>query len=70
MGLQFFGKTQMLAYMLISQALCLGHIVLHGLEALLHVRLVFPQQINCHLKSTSLKDLLRGMIFLSQLSIQ
>ena len=31
---------------------------------------VFAQQINCRLKSTSLKDLLRGMIYLSQLSIQ
>ena len=55
--------------MLISQALCLTHIVLHGLEALLHV-LPVAQQINCRLKSTSLKDLLRGMIFVSQLSIQ
>ena len=70
MELQFFEKTQILAYMLISQALCLGHIVLHGLEALLHVFPVFAQKINCGMKSTSLKDLLRGMIFLSQLSIQ
>ena len=30
---------------------------------------VFAQQINCRLKSTSLKDFLRGMIYLSQLSI-
>ena len=55
---------------LISQALCLGHIVLHGLEALLHVLPVFAQKINCRLKSTPLKDWLRGMIFLSQLLIQ
>ena len=55
---------------LISQALCLGHIVLHGLEALLHVLPVFTQKINCRLKSTPLKDWLRGMIFLSQLLIQ
>ena len=33
----------------------LGHIVLYGLEALLHVRPVFHQQINCRLKSTPLK---------------
>ena len=70
MELQFFEKTQILASMLISQALCLGHVVLHGSEALLHVLPVFAQQINCRVKQTSLKDLLRGMIFLSQLSIQ
>ena len=56
--------------MLVSQVLCLGHIVRHGLEALLHVLPVFDQQKNCGLRSTSLKDFLRGMIFLSQLSIQ
>ena len=33
----------------------LGHIVLYGLEALLHVRPVFHRQINCRLKSTPLK---------------
>ena len=47
--------------MLISQALCLGHIVLRGLEALLHVHPA--QQTNYHLKSTPLKELLRGTIF-------
>ena len=31
---------------------------------------IFAQQINCRLKSTPSKDLLRGMLFLSQLSIQ
>ena len=62
--IQFFEKTQTLVYILILQALYLGHIVLHELEALLHVHLVFAQQINCSLKSTPLKDLLSGMIFL------
>ena len=55
--------------MLISQGKYLGHIVLHGLEILLHVHPVYAQQTNCCLKSTPLKDLLPGMIFLSQLSI-
>ena len=50
--------------------LCFGHIALYGLEALLHVHLSFVQQINCRLKSTPLKYLLRGMVFLSQLSYQ
>ena len=50
--------------------LCLAHIVLYGLGALLHVHLSFAQQINCRLKSTPLKYLLRGMVFLSQLSYQ
>ena len=36
-GITIFEKVQILAYTLISQALCLGHIVLHGLEALLVV---------------------------------
>ena len=50
--------------------LCLGHIVLYRLGALLHVYLSFVQLINCRLKSTPLKYLLRGMVFLSQLSYQ
>ena len=50
--------------------LCFGHIALYGLEALLHVHLSFVQQINCRLKSTPLKYLLRGMVFLSQLLYQ
>ena len=50
MELQFFEKTQILASMLISQTLCLGHVVLHGSEALLHVLPVFAQQINCRVK--------------------
>ena len=41
MELQFFEKTQILAYMLILQAFCIEHIVLHGLEALLLVLPVF-----------------------------
>ena len=42
----------------------------HGSEALLRLLPVFTQQINYHLKSTSLKGLLHGVIFLSQLLIQ
>ena len=69
MEIQVFEKTQILVYMLISQALYLGHIVLHRLEALLHVHPVYAQQTNYRQKSTQLKDLLRGMILLSQLLI-
>ena len=76
MELQFFKKTQTLVYILISQALYLGHIVLHGLEALLLLHHVFAHEISFHLKLTPLKvltpfkDLLRGIIFLRQLSVQ
>ena len=66
MGLKLFGKTQMLAYMLISQALCLGHIVLHGLEALLHVRLIFPDklpsEINIIKRFASWNDFLESVV--------
>ena len=67
MELQFFEKIKTLVYMLISQALYLGHIALHGLEALLLLHAVFAQEIGFRLKSTPLKDLLREIIFLSQL---
>ena len=66
-GITIFRKDTNTGLYVNFTSLCLGHIVLHGLEALLHVLLLFAQQINCRLKST---DLLRGMIFLSQLSIQ
>ena len=53
--------------MLISQALCLGRIILHELVALLHVHPMYAQHTNCCLKSTPLKDLLYEMIFRSQI---
>ena len=52
--------------MLISQALCLGHIVLHGLEALLHVRLIFPDklpsEINIIKRFASWNDFLESVV--------
>ena len=39
-------------------------------RVLLHMHPIYAQQIHSCLKSTTLKDLLSGMIFLNQLSIQ
>ena len=59
----------MLAFMLTSQILSPELTVHHGLKLWLLVHHVPVQQINCHLKLTSSKDLFHGMISLNQLPI-
>ena len=67
MEFQYFERTLILAFMLTSQVLSPVLAIYRGLKLWLLVHHVSVYQINCHLKLTSSKDLVHGMISLNQL---